>query len=697
MEKRFFASALLSVVAVLVTACGGTKTTVIPPPTITVGITAQSPTVPAAGTDSITPTAEGGTTNTVNLAMNPSNAGTLSASTNVASGTPVIFTAGSPTSATQVTITATSTEDSTKSKSVTITVSAVVVTPPTITSVTVTANPTSVATGATSQCSAVVAGTGSFNSAVTWTATGGTITSAGLFTAGTTAGNGSCKATSVEDSTQSGTAAIAITSSVPPPTGTVKPSATTIVAGSSLTLTTAIANANNGCTVSASDGSVTNAPITCNGTAKFTPTATSGTVTYTVTASGTGGSATFSSGAITINVSSAITLTKVSPRAQFCVGECFLSQDPFITLTGTNFVPGDVVATTPDSNVQYELSTLTGSTEWKVSLAIDENHEGSGDRSVAVTEPDGTGSSATLPFGLYGQISCREYHPTGEMFCLGAKSVYKYTKTGMPDGSFSVGGGRCCMAVDDTTGFVWIDATAYDQNGGQTTTPWLTGLPSGNPGMANAAGNGLACIGQIGSKLNISCGPLTASSTSPTQFISTTVGSGIQSMEIAVVNNKTRLFVFTTGGDATLWSIDISDGQSGMANPISHTISDFTAGVPQGSGFALLNSTGILASFGDGLAVPFDLGTLAPADAISVPGLPVSIVAAGDVALVGIANPTAFGGTMSVLDPTKATITAIPSDASSALPVGPSVDIPSNTFWVCPTDGSSACNSFTLP
>ena len=54
--------------------------------------------------------------------------------------------------------------------------------PPTITSVSVSCTPSDIQTGQTSQCSATVSGSGSYNSSVTWSATNGTITRAGVFT-----------------------------------------------------------------------------------------------------------------------------------------------------------------------------------------------------------------------------------------------------------------------------------------------------------------------------------------------------------------------------------------------------------------------------------------------------------------------------------------------------------------------------------
>ncbi len=96
----------------------------------------------------------------------------------------------------------------------------------TVTSVTVSCSPTSVQTGQTSQCSATVAGTGAFDSSVTWSvnsvaggnSTVGTISASGLYTAGLTApGSGTIavSATSKANLSKSGSASLTLTYPVP--------------------------------------------------------------------------------------------------------------------------------------------------------------------------------------------------------------------------------------------------------------------------------------------------------------------------------------------------------------------------------------------------------------------------------------------------------------------------------------------------
>jgi len=121
-----------------------------------------------------------------------------------------LFTA--PAVAGTVTISATSTQDRAKVG----TVSVIVQLPqPTITSVVVTCNPSVVNTSAISQCNASVQGTGNYSSVVTWSASAGTISASGLFTAPATAETVTISATSTQDGTKSGDASINVELRVP--------------------------------------------------------------------------------------------------------------------------------------------------------------------------------------------------------------------------------------------------------------------------------------------------------------------------------------------------------------------------------------------------------------------------------------------------------------------------------------------------
>ncbi len=88
--------------------------------------------------------------------------------------------------------------------------------PPTITGVTTTCSPSSIQVGQQSQCTATVAGTGAYSSAVSWGASAGMISQSGLLTAPSTvpAGNSiSVAAASIQDSSKMGFSTVGVTAS----------------------------------------------------------------------------------------------------------------------------------------------------------------------------------------------------------------------------------------------------------------------------------------------------------------------------------------------------------------------------------------------------------------------------------------------------------------------------------------------------
>src|SRR6185312_6493063 len=145
--------------------------------------------VSGLSSDAVTWTASGGTITSAGLYTAPTTAGTF-------------------------TVTATSQSDSTKSDSATVTVStnppAPTPTPTPVPSVSVTISPSiiSLGTSGTQQFSATVKGT--TNTAVTWTASGGSISSSGLFTAQASAGTDTVTVTSAADPTKSATAQVLV-------------------------------------------------------------------------------------------------------------------------------------------------------------------------------------------------------------------------------------------------------------------------------------------------------------------------------------------------------------------------------------------------------------------------------------------------------------------------------------------------------
>jgi len=155
-----------------------------------------------------------------------------------------------PTSAGTGTVTATSVADPTKSASAVVTVRAAPINPPSgsgVTSVAITPGSASTAAGGTLSFSAVVSGT-TTNRAVTWHASTGSISAAGVYTAPAAAGTSVVTATSVADPTKVGSATIAVTaaptnnpSPSPTVTGvTVSPATASSVTGGTLPFTASV-------------------------------------------------------------------------------------------------------------------------------------------------------------------------------------------------------------------------------------------------------------------------------------------------------------------------------------------------------------------------------------------------------------------------------------------------------------------------
>ena len=117
--------------------------------------------------------------------------------------------------------------------------------------------------------------TGATNTSVIWSATGGTISSSGLYTAGAAAGSFTVKATSVQDSTKSASANVTIT--MPQPVSvSISPNGATLFTGGTQTFTATVANATNPAVTWSATGGV----ITTSG--QYTAGQTPG--TYSVTA-----------------------------------------------------------------------------------------------------------------------------------------------------------------------------------------------------------------------------------------------------------------------------------------------------------------------------------------------------------------------------------------------------------------------------
>ena len=195
--------------------------------------------------------ATGGTTSltaTVNYTGTVSSTAVMwSATGGTRSGTGNTITYTAPATIGTYTVTAVSVADTSKSATCNITVVASV--PNAVTSVSVSPSTASVVEGATQQFTATVVVTGTASQLVNWTCTGGTISSSGLFTAGSTPGTSfSVTATSIFDATKFSSSVVTVTAPIVSsgPTGFMALSAafpTTAQFASSKTATALSANA----------------------------------------------------------------------------------------------------------------------------------------------------------------------------------------------------------------------------------------------------------------------------------------------------------------------------------------------------------------------------------------------------------------------------------------------------------------------
>jgi hypothetical protein len=173
------------------------------------------------------------------------------------------------------TVTATSAADTAISGTATITVTAALTTPapgptvPTVTSVTVSPTTASSTTGGTLSFTATVQGS-TTNKSVTWSALLGTITASGAYTAPAKAGTDTVMATSVADTTKSGSATVTVTApSTPPPSNppspptvtgvTISPTSPSTTTGGTLQFTASVqgTTTNTAVTWKAASGSIT--------------------------------------------------------------------------------------------------------------------------------------------------------------------------------------------------------------------------------------------------------------------------------------------------------------------------------------------------------------------------------------------------------------------------------------------------------
>ncbi len=237
-----------------------------------------------------------------------------------------LFTAPMVTSQQRPVITAISTQDTSKSGAYQITVNP---TGPSITSVSVSCSPGAIQSAQTSQCSAIVSGTGDFDQAVTWSVSSGTISSSGLVTAPVVPTNTqvSATATSVEDSSKSAFTTLNVS-----PAGTI----------SSVTVSCALP------TIQSNQDSQCSATV--NGTGNFSPA-----VSWAASPGIASPSGLYV--APTVNAATAVPVTATSAQNPAQSGSTTVTVNP--VAPGNNVVPVTVDAGPANSYVNGAFASVT--------------------------------------------------------------------------------------------------------------------------------------------------------------------------------------------------------------------------------------------------------------------------------------------------------------------------------------------------
>ncbi len=187
------------------------------------------------------------------------------------------------------TVTATSAADATKSASAKVTVAAPV-------GITIAPATSSVSTNATVQFTAAV--TGSSNTGVNWSATGGTISSTGLYTAPSAAGTYTVTATSAADATKSASAKVTVAA---PVAISITPTTSSVSTNGTVQFTAAVTGSSNtGVNWSATSGTISSSGLY---------TAPSAAGTYTVTATSAADATKSASAKVTVAAPVAISIT----------------------------------------------------------------------------------------------------------------------------------------------------------------------------------------------------------------------------------------------------------------------------------------------------------------------------------------------------------------------------------------------------
>lgn len=252
-------------------------------------------------------------------------------------------------------------------------------------SVSISPSAASITAGTTQTLTATV--TGSANTAVTWSSTGGTVSSTGLFTAPSTPGNVTITATSVADPTKSASATLTIVAAPTAIAVTITPASVSVGVGASQSFSALVSGTTNGAvTWTVTGGSITPAGL-------FTAPSTPGTVT--VTATSVADSTKKASATITVTSVAQPVAVSISPASATLTAGA--TQAFSAVVTGTAYTA--VTWTTTGGSITpaglYTAPSTAGSATITATSVADSTKKASA--TVTITGTGSTGLPNTLP------------------------------------------------------------------------------------------------------------------------------------------------------------------------------------------------------------------------------------------------------------------------------------------------------------
>ncbi len=291
--------------------------------------------------------------------------------------------------------------------------------------VTLSLSPTfvSLPAGGTQQFTATVSGT--TNTAVTWSATGGSISSGGLYTAPSTAGTYTVKATSAADTTKSANAAVTVTA--PPVAISISPTTSSLQAGQSQQFTATVTGTTNTAVNWFVDGIIGGSSTTgvVSSTGLYTaPTNVTSNRSVTVTASSVADP--------NQSASASVTVIPVSSQVSVSISPTSVSVQTGQTTQFTASVTG-----TTNTNVTWQVNRVSG------------------------------GSTATGTISSTGLYTAPSSVPSVNPVTVTAQSVYDSTKSG--NATVTIAGVTACVGT-----CYYVSPTGSDSNSGTSAAPFQT-------------------------------------------------------------------------------------------------------------------------------------------------------------------------------------------------------------------------------